>query len=260
MHGAWCAFGVAAMFVGSGASFGQHVADSAESARANVRQISEAAWRSVTSEMQGVIVANPGGRAVSAQAGTRGIFCDMGGGGAAAAPFSVLNAFDDGTGMGTFGPQRLVDNFEVGATVPAGACSPSSGGGECTDFNCVASNDDGATATAGQSEVTFAAEPNRPYYIRLGGSVGVGGGGASGNYEIGATGDGDTSAMADACGCLCEFDDDPTGVDIQDLLAFLALWIVNDSEANINGGFVDVTDLLDFLCCWFPASAGTPCP
>ncbi len=122
MNGKCCALSVAAILAASGASLGQNVAYSADAARANVKQVSEAAWKSMTSQMQQVIVANPGSRALPAQAGTRGTSCDMGGGAGAAGPFSVLNAFDDGTMMGTtIGPQRLSDNFEVAATVPAGA-------------------------------------------------------------------------------------------------------------------------------------------
>ncbi len=65
----------------------------------------------------------------------------------------------------------------------------------------------------------------------------------------------DTSAD----GCPCEFSGDPAMVDVQDLLAFLALWFVNDAGADLNGGGVDVTDLLDFLACWFPASTTGVC-
>ncbi len=93
-------------------------------------------------------------------------------------------------------------------------CSPSSGGDECSDLRCVAANDDGATALARQSELTFAAEPNREYYIRLGGFGGVGGGAFSGNYEIGATGDGDTAALADPCDIPCEVDQNATSTEI----------------------------------------------
>ncbi len=68
-------------------------------------------------------------------------------------------------------------------------------------------------------------------------------------------------------GCPCEFGGDAGTIDVQDLLAFLAEWFVQDGTsvpagtgADFNGsGDVDIVDLLDFLSCWFPASSGT-CP
>ncbi len=59
--------------------------------------------------------------------------------------------------------------------------------------------------------------------------------------------------------CVCEFDGDAGAVDVEDLLAFLALWFVSDTGADLNGGGVDVTDLLEFLACWLPASANGTC-
>ncbi len=67
------------------------------------------------------------------------------------------------------------------------------------------------------------------------------------------------SVSADATGCACEFGGDAGSVDVQDLLEFLALWLVNDAGADLDGGGVSITDLLEFLTCWFPASVGT-CP
>jgi hypothetical protein len=62
-------------------------------------------------------------------------------------------------------------------------------------------------------------------------------------------------------GCVCEFDGDPSQIDVFDLLAYLDGWFVEDAATDIDGtAGVDVFDLLAFLDCWFPGSAGEPCP
>ncbi len=50
--------------------------------------------------------------------------------------------------------------------------------------------------------------------------------------------------------CACDIDGQ-AGVDVQDLLTFLADWFATSGP---------VTELLDFLSCWFPASNGSDCP
>ncbi len=63
-----------------------------------------------------------------------------------------------------------------------------------------------------------------------------------------------------AVACLCEFDG-TEGIDVLDLLDFLALWFPQDPGADVNNDtIVDVLDLLEFLSCWFPASNGADCP
>ncbi len=56
--------------------------------------------------------------------------------------------------------------------------------------------------------------------------------------------------------CPCEAGGATNTVDVQDLLAFLALWFVIDIGADYNGDtVVDIVDLLEFLSCWFTATA-----
>lgn len=60
--------------------------------------------------------------------------------------------------------------------------------------------------------------------------------------------------------CLCELDG-VTGIDVFDLLAYLALWFPEDPQADIDDiAGVTVFDLLAYLECWFPASMTGECP
>ncbi len=58
--------------------------------------------------------------------------------------------------------------------------------------------------------------------------------------------------------CPCEFTGD-FSIDVEDLLAYLSLWFMEDGAADLNGGGTEVTDLLAFLSCWFPVSSGAAC-
>ncbi len=63
----------------------------------------------------------------------------------------------------------------------------------------------------------------------------------------------------DCARCVCEFGGAPETVDVQDLLAYLALWFNADAGADLNGGGTDITDLLEFLSCWFNADTTPGC-
>ena len=59
--------------------------------------------------------------------------------------------------------------------------------------------------------------------------------------------------------CVCE-KDGVDGVDIEDLLMFLSVWLLGESAADVNANAViDIIDLLEFLECWFNANAVGEC-
>ncbi len=57
--------------------------------------------------------------------------------------------------------------------------------------------------------------------------------------------------------CLCEFGGGADAITVLDLLAYLDLWLEQDSFADLDGGGVDISDLLRFLECWFEAGRST---
>jgi hypothetical protein len=42
-----------------------------------------------------------------------------------------------------------------------------------------------------------------------------------------------------------------TGVEVQDLFAFLAAWFAGSPTADFNGGGIGVGDIFDFITAWF---------
>ncbi|MBY0310969.1 MAG: hypothetical protein K2W85_02755 [Phycisphaerales bacterium] len=50
--------------------------------------------------------------------------------------------------------------------------------------------------------------------------------------------------------CIADFTA-PSGIDVQDLFAFLNAWFTGDTRSDINGGGITVTDIFDYLNAWF---------
>ncbi len=100
------------------------------------------------------------------------------------------------------------------------------------------------------SSVTFCADEDETYLIHLHADTPT----LAGVFDLSVFPTG-----VRCSGCVCEYGGDPETVDIEDVLTYVALWLANDLEADIDGGTlaseVQISDLLLFLDCYFDSIA-----